>query len=64
MSSDTTHSSYAGFAQVYPEGNDPTICNQYLPNDSIYNRFLYVIQVGTPVPTSWRFVNAFFYGGC
>ena len=31
--------------QVYPEGNDPGLCNGMLPNDSTYHRFLYVIQV-------------------
>ena len=31
--------------QAFPEGNDPAVCNQNLPNDSVYHRFLYVIQV-------------------
>lgn len=31
--------------QAFPEGNDPAVCNQNLPNDSVYHRFLYIIQV-------------------
>ena len=32
--------------QAYPTKNDPSVCNQNLPNDSVYHRFLYVLQVG------------------
>ena len=35
-------------AQAYPEKNDPSICNQNVPNDSVYHRFLYILQVGFP----------------
>lgn len=31
--------------QAFPEGNNPAICNENLPNDSVYHRFLYIIQV-------------------
>ena len=33
--------------QAFPEGNDAAVCNQNLPNDSVYHRFLYIIQVGS-----------------
>lgn len=32
--------------QAQPEGNSPNVCNQNLPNDSVYKRFLYIVQVG------------------
>ncbi|KAK9811067.1 hypothetical protein WJX73_010697 [Symbiochloris irregularis] len=30
--------------QAKPEGNNATICNEKLPNDSVYKRFLYIVQ--------------------
>lgn len=31
--------------QAVPEGNRPDACNDMLPNESTYHRFLWVIQV-------------------
>lgn len=31
--------------QAFPEKNNPSVCNQNLPNDSVYKRFLYIVQV-------------------
>ena len=36
---------FQSVVQVFKEGNDPSICNEKLPNDSVYHRFLYVLQV-------------------
>ena len=32
--------------QAYPAKHDPSVCNENLPNDSVYHRFLYILQVG------------------
>lgn len=34
--------------QAFKQGNSPTQCNQFLPNDNVYHRFLYILQVRLP----------------
>ena len=46
--------------QTYPEGNTNGICNQNLPNTSVYNRFIYMIQVGPLfLPLPLVFISTF-----
>lgn len=39
------NTAHALLVQAFPEGNNVSICNEKLPNESVYKRFLYILQV-------------------
>ena len=44
--------------QAFSTDSNPSICNEGLPNDSVYHRFLYVIQVRPQLAWSQQILSA------